>query len=479
MYKDSTNGTQLYSGTTTGTSITFTPTASILYESIPSNSNAKCVYSVIYGSTSTKTTTGNYTYKIKGTEKPIFTDFAYEDTNSVVTNLTGNNQILVKGYSNVKAVISTANKATAQSSSTMSNYIMTIGNTSTSPVSYSSTEEVTLSISKVASGEIKVSANDSRGLSTIVSKIATFKDYSKPAIAKMSVERSDNGVGENVTLAFEGSWWNDNFGNTQNSIKKIKYSYKRTNSTGDFIEGTTEITFTINEGKFSGSLVIEGDTSSKGYDVSSSYFIKLLVTDQLDTSEEYQLTLGSGEPAIAIYDNKVAIGQKYDTDEGSKLQVNGNVQVKGNLDFSNNNNATILWKENGYGDKFQIKPSFSGSGNSNYLGFYSSTGDAGTSPDVSLKSKIDASGNITATKFIGPLEGNASSSSYSSRVASRGVVAPEGGGTGISVAGISMTQAYNNSYPNSYGNILNLRGAGCSELFLGWQGNSTPRTIIL
>lgn len=38
-------------------------------------------------------------------------------------------------------------------------------------------------------------------------------------------------------------------------------------------------------------------------------------------------------------------------------------------------------------------------------------------------------------------------------------------------SGVSMTQVYNNGYPSSYGNVLNVAGNGTGQLLLGWSGN--------
>ena len=85
----------------------------------------------------------------------------------------------------------------------------------------------------------------------------------------------------------------------------------------------------INEGKFSGSLVVDGNTTTRGFDISTAYNIKVIVTDELDTSSEYVITLGTGTPALAIYDNKVSIGQKYDENLGGVFQVKGEVLEQG------------------------------------------------------------------------------------------------------------------------------------------------------
>ena len=325
MYQTSTSGTQLYSGTTSGTTITFTPTANTLYASIPSATSSYCVYSVIYGS-STKTTSSNtYSYKIIGTEVPTFSNFTYVDTNSTITALTGDNQILVSGYSNVTATVSTANKATANNNATMSNYVLAIGGQS-AQANYSSSADVTMSINNVTSGTIKVTATDSRGLGTSVTKTATLKAYEKPATTQLTATRGNNGVGEEVTLAFQGTWWNGNFGSVTNAIQNIQYYFKKSNASS-WTTGSTTITWTTSNNTFNGSLVVYGDTETHGFDVTSPYFIKIVVTDKLDHSEEYQTTIGSGTPAIAIYKDNVAIGQQYDTSEGSKLQINGSANI--------------------------------------------------------------------------------------------------------------------------------------------------------
>ena len=40
-------------------------------------------------------------------------------------------------------------------------------------------------------------------------------------------------------------------------------------------------------------------------------------------------------------------------------------------------------------------------------------------------------------------------------------------------SGVSMTRAYSNGYPTSYGNVLNVAGAGSGQLLLGWSGNDS------
>ena len=89
----------------------------VLYNSIPSSQSAYYHISVIY-STNTKTTGGS-TYSIKTSEcLPTISTVTYQDTNSTVTAITGNNQQIVRNQSIVQF---TATGITTKYSATISN----------------------------------------------------------------------------------------------------------------------------------------------------------------------------------------------------------------------------------------------------------------------------------------------------------------------------------------------------------------------
>ena len=81
---------------------------------------------------------------------------------------------------------------------------------------------------------------------------------------------------------------------------------------------------------------------------------------------------------------------------------------------------------------------------------------------------FDGSANVSWTVA----EIGAAASSHSHNViTSRGNVTCESGVTARpAVAGLSMSQAYNNGYPTTYGNVLNMRGTGDGQLLIGWSG---------
>ena len=48
----------------------------------------------------------------------------------------------------------------------------------------------------------------------------------------------------------------------------------------------------------------------------------------------------------------------------------------------------------------------------------------------------------------------------------------EAGTTRPAVTGLSMTEAYNNDYPTTYGNVMTMRGGGDGQLLIGWSSAS-------
>lgn len=138
--------------------------------------------------------------------------------------------------------------------------------------------------------------------------------------------------GTEATLIFSGYIWNNNFGKVANDIVSCTYRYKKTTSS-TWINGTTTLTPTKSGNSFSYSGKIIGDLGAEGFDVDDSYNVQVLVSDKLtnNNSNPASFILGPGSPAMAIYKNNVAIGQRYDTSDPSKFQVNGETNIKGKI----------------------------------------------------------------------------------------------------------------------------------------------------
>lgn len=325
------NSTIIDYGTVTGTSKSITPTANTIYALTP-NSNSYNAKYILTTSQAGKTYTNSREFRFDViNSNPRFNNFYYNNVNNTqyvggtLNQLTGNNKIIVKGYTTISVNIPTEFKATAINGANMTQngalYKVVIGSV-TKTANYSSTATVTLpSIEKVNTGIIKVYAVDSRGNQTSVTENATFKDYSDLTIKGVSAIRANNGVGSNVTLNFNGSFWNENFGAVTNTITSATYQYKKTNET-TWHTGATALTYSISGANYNGSISIQGDEGTAGFNISNSYNIRLNVSDKLIT-KSYDIILTAGTPAIAIYKSAVAIGQKYDTSKGGRLQVRG------------------------------------------------------------------------------------------------------------------------------------------------------------
>jgi hypothetical protein len=263
MTKDTASGTQLYSGTTSTTSITFTPTASTLYSSIPNSTKGLAVFTCIYSTLHTQSTSGLYTYNIKGTEVPTFSNFTYKDTNTAVTGVTGNNQVLVKGLSTLQVTIPSANKMVAKNSATAKNYVISIDNL-TDTKNYATTD-VTSNLGVISSSGTKrlnVKAYDSRNLYTLAYKDITVYDYAKPVI-NASITRLNNFEAE-TTIKVNGTYTRLNIGGTdKNTITSIQYRYRETGGTwSDYVTLTT----TLTSGKFTCNDVVLSLDNTKSFE---------------------------------------------------------------------------------------------------------------------------------------------------------------------------------------------------------------------
>ena len=250
---------------------------------------------------------------------PIFTNFTFEDTNAITAALTGNNQNIIQGYSNVKATIPTSYIATSQKGASMVKYSFTCSDDQRD-ITYSATESTNNTIENVKSGVFNVYAIDSRNNSTLVTKNAGATIAYNPLTKGDISATRQNGSSEQTTLTLNGKADLVDFGDVINSIQEAKYRYKITDSS--VWSSYNNITLTVdNDGNYSFSGLISGDTNN-GFDVGHSYNIEVIVSDEL-SSVTFTANLGSGIPNIALHKNGVGIMGKYDTSVGGLLQVGG------------------------------------------------------------------------------------------------------------------------------------------------------------
>lgn len=251
---------------------------------------------------------------------PIFDNFTYEDTNDTTLALTGNNQTIIKGYSNVKGIVDISNRAIAQNSATMSKYRLVIGEKQVE-FNFSDTEQVSGTIEKADNNIFNMYAIDSRNNSTLKTiSPSLYKNYKDLIVTNLKAERDVGVLGEKVKISFNGEFWNDNFGETQNELS-ISYRFRKSDIE-EWTTGTTTIVPTINDNTFSFDGYVAGDLENTGFDIKESYYIEVIVNDKLSSNSD-NTSFGSGKPNIAIHKNGVAFGQPYDENLGGTVQING------------------------------------------------------------------------------------------------------------------------------------------------------------
>ncbi|MDE6385346.1 MAG: pyocin knob domain-containing protein, partial [Eubacterium sp.] len=296
-----------------------------------------------YTSSACNTQVGNATTKTckistsLSNSGPIFTDFKFEDIRAAISSVTGNNQMLVQGCSNLRVI---CNKGSAQNGASITNYSFSIGN-----LSKTVTEETMKNSSYISDlGTISTSGNqtltvtctDSRGYSKSVKKPVTILPYSKPKITSFSLRRKDE-VDKLIQLSFSGtrSAIKADGKNDTNSLKYVRYRYKETSEGDDsYCSFRSIIAKVISDGtnfSFESNELLELDTET-------SYNFHLQVRDQLDSYgsyDSYELIF-KGTPIVSMRKRN----SKYDFPRvginnpapSEALDVNGNEKISGNLD---------------------------------------------------------------------------------------------------------------------------------------------------
>ncbi|RRM98081.1 phage tail protein [Escherichia coli] len=112
--------------------------------------------------------------------------------------------------------------------------------------------------------------------------------------------------------------------------------------------------------------------------------------------------------------------------------------------------------------------SFDGSANIDLPGV-NTAGNQSTTGNAATATKLQTARTINGVKFDG------SANISIPTITSRGRVTALTGTTQGAATGLQMYEAYNNSYPTTYGNVLHMKGAsaaGEGELLIGWSGTS-------
>lgn len=328
MKKDNESGLEFYNGSTSGTTIKFTPDSELLYNSIPNNPSGNAIYYCVYSNQKVSTKSGTYKVDVN-TNKPTFENFEYSTD---FETLTGNTNTIIDNKTTTKITINNLNKAIPLNGSSIAKYRFECG--SAIPVEIEESEsDIIANIINCNDAILKITAIDSRGLETTLNKnVENYILYSQPIFSNISVERVD-GVEAESHLNLDVTYWNENFGSLDNILTEAKYRTKESSSeewSNWFNLNLNDFEYDQNRIRLRDALIHENGTSG-GFTVGIQYNVQVMIGDGAsnvilsEVISDIQ-TLTDGKIGISMnkdYDGNYHIGINCMPDPNETIVVDG------------------------------------------------------------------------------------------------------------------------------------------------------------
>lgn len=191
--------------------------------------------------------------------------------NTLNTDISGDNKF-IKGHNNL---IGTIKPMTANKFANGSYYNISANSLPTVKKDYA-TSNIDFVLGNLITDIFNITAVDSRGFSTTVSKSIDLIDYNKPGISNSKIVHQ-NGIGEKVILSFSGVYCHWEGLLKDNLIKTIKY---RIGSTGSYKALPTSAVLTSTNG-----IWVVNVTLDDSFKVDTQYELYLQISDLLETIE--------------------------------------------------------------------------------------------------------------------------------------------------------------------------------------------------
>lgn len=228
---------------------------------------------------------------------PTFNNFTYADTNSATKAITGNDQVLIQGKSTLRAVITTANKATPKKSATIQQYIGVV-NGQTKTANYSANNTVNLDFGAIHSNtnvSLSIAAKDSRGNRTSVNKTVQIIPYNEPTVIARGERR--NNFDKETKIHIEGLVSLLRIGNSNknsvNASNGVQYRY-REQGTSNWIKNWTGVASTMGANGVIGVADFWLNLNNI-----KAYEFEVQITDRLSTTK-VNFVVGVGVPIMRI-----------------------------------------------------------------------------------------------------------------------------------------------------------------------------------
>ena len=266
------DGSTIASNYTTATSYTGLSgdaTVNNFYASIPNAKSGTYKVKVTYGSSEITKTGGTYTINTSQCT-PEVGSFTYKDNNSTTSNITGNNQRIIRNNS---VLLFMLGAATAKKSATISKYEVTTNGVTKSRTSAGNLDFGKLNVGSNINATLKVT--DSRGLTASKTISITIDNWSLPT-AITTMKRKNNYYSDTY-ITVDGTYSSLNGKNSMTINIQYKKVTDSSYSTLQTLKDNVESTFT--------------------FDNTAEWNIRIIVKDLLGTTT-YNLILARGMPLI-------------------------------------------------------------------------------------------------------------------------------------------------------------------------------------
>lgn len=248
---------------------------------------------------------------------PIFTlsNISYQDTNTNITAITGNNKHIVRNLSNLKVTVSSG---TARKGASISKYELTFNGITKTLTSAGTVDFGTVNLGSNSSVSVKII--DSRGNSTTASLSIIILDWQLPT-ASITAKRVNNYEDE-TKLTVQVSISSVN---SKNSIQSLKYRYKKS------IESNYSDYKTISN----------NETKTIVIDKLYVWDFQIEIKDKFGT-KIYNFQVAKGMPIMMIDVDLISVGINCFPTKENSFEVNGydfnNLHPINSIIITTNNN---------------------------------------------------------------------------------------------------------------------------------------------
>ena len=312
------NGNSCGTTTTSGTSVSLTPTAATLYASIPSALSDNYSVNVVY-SGNTETRTGGLYNVDQAASKPTVSALTYADSNGTATAITGDASKIVQ---NISTPTYTATGIAGVNSATISTVVVSVNGATVNLTLAGTTATGTGSvINSTADVVATVTVTDSRGITNTKDVTVSMIAWNSPT-AVFTVERQSNFYSETDMLV-DATY--TEIGSSTITISVLGQAVPITGQTTP-----TDVTATLTDNV----------QSTVIFDNNFAWNISITLTDSFGGTTTYNTYISRGIPEVFFDRFRNSVGLNCFPQHDNSLETPGDI-------YADNVDITGAYKING------------------------------------------------------------------------------------------------------------------------------------